>query len=87
VEQLIDERNAFLQREQALLSEIELLKKQIANVSSPNRSNNIRVLQQIILGTVDSYLENPSFSLTHEKNKFRQQIAKDLTEMINLFKY
>lgn len=83
--QLIDERNKMIKEmEQIRTEHTELLKKMSADSKEvtidPVR---VRSMHQIIINTLDNYVELPNHALALQRKEFREQMTKEIADLAN----
>lgn len=85
VRELIDERNKMLEEMQQMREEHRSLISSIQNDANqvsvdPQR---VRLMHQIIINTVDTYLDQPNHSLALNRVDFRNSITKEVGDLAN----
>lgn len=85
VRELIDERNKMLEEMQQMREEHRAL---ISSIHSNGNQVNVdpqrvRLMHQIIINTVDTYLDQPNHALALNRVEFRNSITKEVGDLAN----
>lgn len=82
---LIEERNDNLETIKKLEEQVLSLKEQIENMpkESPVDPQRIRFMQQILLSTVDSFVNQSNVSMTMNRKEFKEQAIKEIKDLVD----
>lgn len=83
IQKLIDERNQNQEKLQALQKENQKLKQQLQENQGKYdiQPERIRMMQQLIMNTIDNYLDQPNHSLALGRREFRNKITKEVSDL------
>lgn len=80
---LVDDREENLKTIESLKKEIDQLKQELEDKPKGSNLNpqRVRFMQQILLSTVDSYVNQNNVSMTLNRQEFKEQIFKEIKDL------
>lgn len=84
IQHLIDDRNRMQQKVQRLEQELDETRMQLNQTVKqyeldPNR---IRFMHQLIIDTIDDYINRPNHALALGRTEFREKVSKEISDLV-----